>query len=295
METTNSRWLVLLVIGAVIVAAILFAILLPVIYYGGVVWDPPIDVAIPILNTNTPALTFTQSLAVATAQNGLITATATIDPNCTRTAIYWVYQLDKWPGQFILGDFSTGKDEVVTVIQTSTVDASILLLVEFVATYNNLVYGADPSRIEGIMSETSEWLSLHPPGAMLLESEAQQAMQLVMSLEEFNRGIVGPGQCADDPSAYTGLTSRIPVPALSITPSMLLLTNVVMSTPQDTSTVTPTLTATRRVFSLPTPTKTPKPGQDQNPNPTQPPPTREPPPTEPPPPTREPPPTEPPP
>jgi hypothetical protein len=295
LETTSTRWVIWLVIIAVIIAAILFALLLPVIYYGRTVWDSPNNEVALSLSTFTPTATSTQELVETNAQADLVTPTPTIHPDCTRRAIYWVYHPDNWPSQIITNNFSIDREEAIAFIQSLPVDISIHLMLEFIAANLNIHFGADPSVVLDDLFDAGMWLSIHPRGEGLLEADARQGFELAKRLEEFNSGVVGPGRCADDPSAYEGLPSHFPVPALSETPANVILTNVVTLTSSPAATATPTITATRPVVALPTATNTPKPSRNQNPNPTQRPPTREPRPTEPPPETDEPSPPEPPP
>jgi hypothetical protein len=299
MYNAQTRWIALLVILGSIILAAIFSIVVPKVYYGvnpnpDIVWQPP--------NIGTLSGTSTPSPTNPPAQSDSFVATSTLSPNCTRTAIYWVYRLEDWPQEIFLGNFYYGKNEAINLIQSPSVNVSNVLFIQFIAAYLNLVYGSDPSAIGDVMNDASEWLYDHPVGGALLEPDAQKAALLAKSLEDYNTGGVGPGRCPDDPSAYEGQTARIPVPVLSITPSNvladILATNQVTPTLLGTATASPTITSTRPIFFLPTATRTDRPSRNLNPTrppATQQPPTREPPPTEPPPPTREPPPTEPPP
>ena len=290
MEVSNSRWVVMLVIAGAIVLTVLLAILVPVIYYGG---NPNPGAGVENSQWVAPSRTATQDqsvliMAQTSSATTPIVPTATLDPNCTHSAIYWVYNLDSWPDQIIQGNLFYSSYEAQRLIQSTSVDVSGVLLIQYLAAYLSIAHGADPFEIEGVMVEAGKWLYEHPPGSVISDPDAQQAFLTAGILEDFNTGVIGPGRCPDDLIALAGQIARIPVPVLSITPEMVLSTYVPTATPKSP---TPTMTSAAtlvRVTVVP-PTATEKPERDDDPDPTRRP-TREPRPTEPPEPTDEPPP-----
>jgi hypothetical protein len=177
------------------------------------------------------------------------TATATLQPNCTHIALYWVYHPELWPGQIDLGNVYVTKDEALQILESNAVSSYHLLFIQFVAAYFNIINGADPIPIAEVIMPASEWLYANPPGGILRDEDMQQAMSMAKKLEDYNAGYIGPSRCLNDPSSYENQVTSIQVPALSMTPSMVMLTGVVSPTPSPTRTVTPTWT--------PTPTRTP--------------------------------------
>ncbi len=301
MSSSQVRWAAFLIIISTIILSVLLAIVIPLERY----WNEDstdFGQKYPELATliSTRAVEAVANLPTTTplpinVDVSLATATATLQPNCTRSAFFWVYHPELWPDRIDLGNALFTKAEALQIIHSTSVDASHLVFIQFVAAYLNVVYGADPLAIADEIMQTSEWLYAHPPGGVLREADAQEAMSMAKILEEYNSGFTGPIRCLDDISTYTGQMVGTPILALSVTPETIMLTNVVSPTPKATITPSPTLILIRATFRPPTATATPKPDKPSKPKPTSPPATEAPPPThEPPPPTNPPPPPPPP-
>lgn len=298
MESTQLRLAALLIIVVAIILAILLAFVIPINRLQDQLnFDPKRGTA---FNTITPAPTTpgpSPTLLKINLEEGSTMGTTTPRPNCTHTALYWVYHVESWPEQMVVGSQAYTKQEMLTVIQSSSVSVSNVLFIQFAAAYLNVFFGADPTGIEDVMIAASEWLFKHPSGLTLVDKDVQQALVMVGTLENFNQGGMGPGPCPDEASAYSNQAAFIIAPVLSVTPASISMTSAVTSTPVATLTPSPTRSSILPLPRLPTatPTATPKPPKHSNPKPksTEPPPPVE---TEPPPPVKtEPPPPPPPP
>lgn len=307
MGLTQVRWAALLIVMATVILSVLLAIVIPLDRYNtefntdfsqkypelATLISTRTVVAVAELPTLTP-LPVNVNLDIATA-------TATLQPNCTHIALYWVYHLELWPEAIDLGKVYFSKDEALQILQSNSVSASHLLFIQFVAAYLNIINGADPIPIADVIMPASDWLYEHPPGGVLQETDMQQTISMAEKLEDYNAGYTGPSRCLNDPSSYGDQVAGVQVPALSMTPSIVMLTSVVTPTPLTTLTVTPTWTPTQTrtptsrpaTYNTPTLTATTRPPKPPKPQDTSPPDTQAPPPpqeTEPPPQETEPPP-----
>ena len=300
MEVSRSRWVAIFVIAVSVLITALLSIMIPIINYGSnsnleAVWEDS--------QWSTPTLTPTQDpnlLLMLETDTGSIPVepNATPNPNCTHSALYWVYNLEAWPDQFVQGSLFYTRSQAQSLIQSPNVDASSVLLIQYLAVYLNFNRGADLSDVVDVMTEASDWLSGHPQGSTLSAADAQEAFQMAERLEDFNIGVIGPGRCPDDLVALAGQIAKIPVPVLSVTPELILSTIAFTPTPvSPTPSRTPVVTVVRATYVPPTATD--EPSQKPKPKPTNPPPPPPPPPpptdppprpTEPPDPTDEPPP-----
>jgi len=300
VDARPFRWIALIVILATIIISGLMSIVIPYNesqakmnqYFGWKNTETGTEIGSSIGTSSlvsTPSVTPEPPLT-SEAEPGRVTATATPKLNCTHPALYWVYHLDSWPEHFLLGNFTYTKDEALQFIQATPADASSLLFIHLNAAYLNMISGADATVIEEGFIKASEWMGIHPVGGMVSLSEAQQAIEMAQTLENYNEGNMGPGRCPDESSLSASQGAGISVPVLSVTPSAILLTHVVTPTGVSSATPTPTSISIKPTYIPPQATATSKPERRTNPKPTHQPPA----PTEPPQPTREPQPTPPP-
>jgi hypothetical protein len=200
-----------------------------------------------------------------------------IAKNCTYSVLYWFYHLENWPPQIVVGSLTYSKEEALAILQASNPGSAGSLFSQLHGAILNYLAGADFEAVKQTAIDASSWLNNHPEGVEISEEDRQTALALERALEDYNKGVTGPGRCPDEPV----------VPALAPT-----------SAPTLTDTPNPTITGTNTPVSTrpkPTPTDTrrprpAKPTSEPPPQPTETPPP--PPPTDPPqPPTKEPPPT----
>jgi hypothetical protein len=310
MASTQFRWAILLiVVSTLILVIVLSVVVLPYRFKGE--YDTDFGQKYPELANliSTKTLSSAELLSTPTplprnAKSDLAIATVTLQPNCTRSALYWVNHPELWPEKIDLGSALFTKMQALQIIHSTVVDVSSLVFIQFVSAYLNVIHGADPLAVADVIMQASDWVYNHPPGGLLQEAEAQKALSMAKELEDYNSGYLGPYRCLDDTSSYTDQVA-ISVPVLLMTPSSIMQTSVVTPTPLATYTALPTRTpmSIMVTYAPPTASATPKPPKPSGSNPTSPPatqrpdPTQEPPPPthEPPPPTQEPPPPPPPP
>jgi hypothetical protein len=297
---TQVRWAALLIVLATVILSVLLAVVIPLDRYNtefNVDFSQKYPELATLISTRTVAAVASQQTLTPLPANvklALATATATLQPNCTHIVLYWVYHLELWPEAIDLGKAYFTKDEAFQILRSTAVSASHLLFIQFVAAYLNIINGADPISIADVIMPATDWLHAHPPGGVLQEADMQQAMSMAEKLADYNAGHVGPNRCLNDPSSYDDQVAGIQVPALSMTPSIAMLTSVVTPTLLPTRTVTPTWTPTQTrtptlrptFYNTPTLTATTRPPKPPKPQNTSPPDTQAPPPprdTEPPP------------
>lgn len=258
-DKLRQYWLPFLILAATVLVVSL--------YLAGVVYpnvSPGSDASLslpvqpsPTALPTTPTPTATR---IATKTAPVITPTSTPADVCTYTYHYWGANPDLWMVEnIVIGNLSFTKEAALDIMEVEDQDPATRLLQQFFTALLNTLNGAKTDEIDLAIIRIGDWLILHPPGDILTEAESQEVEALIRQLDNFNTGLTGPGQCADEPST--------PTPAATPTPT-------------STSTSTP---APSRPVVQPTPTPTTKSGGGGRPKPTQPPPTQ-PPPTQPPPP-----------
>lgn len=196
--------------------------------------------------TVTPSLLSTSTLASSPASTGtgspVSLRTPTSNLNCTYTIYYWTNNPNRWMADnIIIGRVSYTKEDAIKLLEAKTEDPAAITLKQFFGAVLNILKGANSSEIEEQLTDTTAWLSAHPIGSEITETERQRGIDLANTLAAFNEGRTGPGLCADEPSTPTAT----PTPTNTATP-----------TPAATDTQPP---ATRR----PTNTSQPRSGEDE--------------------------------
>jgi hypothetical protein len=112
---------------------------------------------------------------------------------------YWSENPGRWPtDNLLVGQFTFTKQDTLPLILNDTQDLAARLQWQFIAAALNLLNGADSSAVEATMVQASAWIDAHPPLIDLDADERQEGEMLVKSLEDYNRGLTGPGLCADN-------------------------------------------------------------------------------------------------
>jgi hypothetical protein len=294
----QSRWVVLLLIVMILLAAVIMPRLIQGRQYQKLLQNT-LDGNSPVISSEPtliepdfpqPTQSRTPSPVEIEDTPDPATPTPTSKPDCTHTARYWVDHLDYWPDHFVMGNFEYYREEAIKIYQMTSVDVSIRLFIQFNTAYLNILYGADPTAIKYTFDEASSWLDYQTIGNSMPGPISQRGLELTKLLEDFNNGIRGPGACPGVSTLEPDQSTGFFVPAFTVTPAT--------STPTQVFTPTQTPTEVKVFYTSVPPTKTPKPTR-RAPRPATAAPTKSSPPTAAPtvpkPPTREPPPTPPPP
>ncbi len=159
-----------------------------------------------------------------------------IPGNCTYSHGFWKTHPGSWPvDELTLGTIVYSQDELITILQTGPGgDATYILAHQLIAAKLNVSNGADDTEVADTIAAADQWLSDNPLGSDPSGEERQAGIILAETLDDYNNGIIGPGQCDD----------ATPTPTVTSTATV---------TPTPTVTVTVTLTPT----ATPTPTPTP--------------------------------------
>lgn len=247
-EKLRQYWLPFLLLAAAVLAVSW--------YLAGIIYpnaSPGRDASLSVLvqpsPSASPSPTFTPTNAATPTRTATgIPPTSTSLDVCTHTYYYWRMNPDLWMVEnIVIGNLSFTKEEALDILEIEDQDPTTRLIQQFFATLLNTLAGAKTDEIDLAIVRIGDWLVLHPPGDILTEAESQEVEDLIRQLDNFNTGLTGPGQCADEP----------PTPTPPYTP-----------TPTATSTFTP---GPARPGFTPTPTPTTKSGSGGRPKPTQPP------------------------
>jgi len=144
--------------------------------------------------------------------------------SCTYTLGYWKTHPEAWPVEEIpIGGVTYTKTQAVEVLETQPRgDATYLLAHQLIAAKLNISNGADPSAVETTIAEADTWLVEHPLGSKPKGPERQEGIALAQTLDDYNKGAIGPGHC-DDQTPTPTPDSPIQC-SLEIGPDPLILT-----------------------------------------------------------------------
>ena len=242
----------------------------------------------PPTATTRPTSTSTASpTVVITSTATSFAPTPTPAYNCTYSAYYRSTNPDSWMIEnLLLGNLSYTKMEAIEIMALENPTPTERLMGQFFAALLNTLKGADSSEIDAVIVKARDWLILRPHGVDLSQAEIQEIESYTEQLEAFNNGLIGPGQCSDEPVTPVPSATDTPEPTATNTqgPDQPFFTATPTRSsgggkPRPTDTQAPPPQATNT--PQPQPTNTPRP---QPPTPTSPPPpTNPPPPTDPPP------------
>lgn len=251
--SSRLRLIILLILG---LAVISLAVIVPVIF------DSDYYEALGEQSEWTPAPTSESTLTpTLTSSPTQIIATATIEQsnslgdkqNCTYTSLYWAYHPELWHAQVIIGDYNYTREDAVQVLSMNPQEVGVNLFIQLHAAFLNIVYGANPSEINQIMIDASNWLIANPLGSTPPQAEQLSGLELANLLEEFNTGVIGPGLCEDE------LLIELPTQTPNLTLTSVFET-LMAASPTPTITLTSTSTPVPAVNFTSTPTRTKKTG-----------------------------------
>ncbi len=117
--------------------------------------------------------------------------------NCTYTLGYWKNHPNNWPVEEItFGNVTCSKMEATAILETSPQsDATYILAHQLISAKLNVLNGADPSVIEGTITDADHWLLQYPLGSNPPEPERLVGIILSENLDNYNSGVIGPGHC----------------------------------------------------------------------------------------------------
>jgi hypothetical protein len=170
--------------------------------------------------------------------------------SCVYPELYWNSNPAELPDQVAFRGFRFTKETVLSILNSPVREETTTLLQQFIIANLNISFGADPTELGLALDYAEDWLNLHPVGSEVSTDDRQVGASLVVTLQKFNNGELGPGKC----------------------------NFVIPPTRTPTNTATPTATATQ-IYIPPTKTKDPGP-VILPPKPTAPPPPTAKPPTE---------------
>jgi hypothetical protein len=221
----------------IIIFIVVISVVMTVIYFSetnkealaGGAWTPVIP------GTSTPSLTPSNTAAPDESERlndftPTPTNTQVVRVNCVYPADYWEEHPELWL-EMVVGNTMYDSDEIRQIFEDPSQEAYAILLKQIYLTNLNILSGADPSSIQGVLGEADIWLQSYSPDEQLPEGSKPFVLQLAQTLSDFNAGIRGPGFCS-------------PYEDLVVTPLVFLETMITL-TPTPTSTASPT--ATREV------------------------------------------------
>ena len=113
---------------------------------------------------------------------------------CPRTIGYWKTHQSSWPvSSLVIGGVTYNKSQLVGFLNSSSSDASRLLIKQLVATLLNIEMGADDSSIDDVVEDAHDFLANYPPGSNPRGSARNWALDLKDELDDYNNRGCGSG------------------------------------------------------------------------------------------------------
>jgi hypothetical protein len=188
----------------------------------------------------------------------IIPPTETPSGNCTYSIYYWGTNAAAWRIEnIVLGNLSYSKVEAIEILNEAQPTPTERLMGQFFTALLNTLNGADSEEIDATMVLVRDWLILNPHGIDLSDSEIREIESYTINLEDYNRGLLGPGLCSDEPATPTPAPTNTPTQTATATQGSL---NPVFSP-----------TPTKKSGGRPNPTTPPLPTNTPQPEPTNPP------------------------
>ena len=164
------------------------------------------DLCIPPTPTPTATPTATGTVTTTPTATPTVTVTATPEPvNCTYAIGYWKERPDEWPTDSLtLGGITYDETMLLELLNTPPEgDASYILIYQLIGTTFNVLNGADSSAIATTLVEANTWLVDNPLGSDPSGAARRVGIALARILDDYNRGIIGPGYCQQPPPSCT--------------------------------------------------------------------------------------------
>lgn len=287
-EKVRKYWFPFIILMIIVLAAgwVLAGVIYPSNVQGN---DQELPTAVPPTPTQSPSPTLTSSPTISVSSTATeVAATPTSSNNCTYSSYYWSHNESSWMIEnLLLGNLSYTKIEAIEIMSLADPNPTERLMGQFFAALLNTLKGADSSEIDAVLVKARDWLILRPHGIDLSQSEINEINSYTEQLSGFNSGLIGPGQCPDEPVTPTPLPTDTPEPTATFTagPDQPFFTATATRSsgggkPRPTDTQAPPIQATNT--PMPQATNTPQPTPTSvvppTPAPTKPPPT-DPPPT----------------
>ena len=156
--------------------------------------------------TATQTSTATPTPTITPSPSPSPTATGTPAPtNCTYTIGYWKDNPGQWPANSLtLGGITYNQTGLLDILNTPPQgDASYILIYQLMGVSFNILQGADSSAIITTLNSADAWLVANPLGSNPGGAVRQQGIALAQILDDYNQGIIGPGQCQQPPPTCT--------------------------------------------------------------------------------------------
>jgi hypothetical protein len=148
-------------------------------------------------DTTSPTRTKTATRTKTPTPTSSATATPT---GCTFTQGYWKNHPEAWPVSSItIGGVTYTQAQAIAILQTSPEgDATYILAHQLIAAKLNVLNGANGSVVASTISDADTFLSTHPLGSNPSNPDRAYAIQLAMTLDDYNMGLIGPGHCDEE-------------------------------------------------------------------------------------------------
>lgn len=117
--------------------------------------------------------------------------------NCTVGGGFWKNNPDSWPvSDLVLGTTTYSRDQLYGLMTMPPEgDATLILARQLITAKLNISSGAESSAIDDAIAAADQWLALYPVGSNPTGEANDIGTSLAELLNEYNRGVVGPGEC----------------------------------------------------------------------------------------------------
>jgi len=282
-DKVRKYWFPFIILMIIVVAVgwILAGVIYPSNVQGN---DLELPTAVPPTPTEVPTSTPTSSpTAVVTSTATTNAATATPTYNCTYSAYYWYTNSDAWLIEnLLLGNLSYTKIEAIEIMALEEPTPTERLMGQFFTALLNTLKGAESGEIDAVIIKARDWLILRPHGVDLSQAEILEIESYTEQLAAYNSGLIGPGQCPDEPLTPTPAATATTTATATYTPGPDLPFFTATPTkrsgggkprPTNTQAPPPPPTNTPKPQATPTTKPPPTPVVPPTPAPTKPPPT----------------------
>lgn len=98
-----------------------------------------------------------------------------------------------------IGGVDYTREEALAILSTPPAggDATYILAHQLIAAKLNVESGADASALGTTIDEADAWLTTHPLGSNPRGADREEGIALAEVLDDFNNGLLGPGECTE--------------------------------------------------------------------------------------------------
>jgi len=215
-DKVRQLWLPFVILAVLILAIswVLAGVIYPDDIRGEEGGVPPAGRDTPTRTQAETAAAISPTAAARTVEASASPPTSTVDlQNCTYTRYHWRENPDSWLIEnIIVASLSFTRPEALEILSDEATAERTRLLQEFFAALLNTLRGADAAAVQKPLIQASDWLNAHPANAEITQAEREEALELVLILEGYNNGEIGPGHCPDEEPTPTPLPSLTPTP-----------------------------------------------------------------------------------